>query len=109
MSDNKKQKPQQNQINIEVSEEIAQGIYSNLAVISHSSSEFVVDFIRMMPGAKKAQVKSRVILNPENAKRLFMALKDNLSKYESMLGEIKMHNTAPPAFPMNFGGPTAQA
>ncbi len=104
MVDNK-----QNQLNIEISEEIAQGTYTNLAVISHSSSEFVVDFIRMMPGTPKAQVKSRMIINPENAKRLLLALNDNVVKYEANYGEIKLYNVAPPVIPMNFGGPTAQA
>ena len=75
-----------NQLNIELSEEIAQGIYSNLAVISHSSSEFIVDFIRLMPGVPKAKVQSRIILTPEHAKRLLSALQDNLAKYESQFG-----------------------
>jgi hypothetical protein len=85
--DEKKQKQQQ--LNIELSEEIAQGVYSNLAVITHSSSEFVVDFVRIMPGIPKANVKSRVILTPEHAKRLLHALQDNLSKYEAVHGPIK--------------------
>ena len=85
--DDKKSKSQQ--LNIELSEEVAQGIYSNLAVITHSSSEFVVDFVRIMPGIPKANVKSRVILTPEHAKRLLMALQDNVKKYESMHGPIK--------------------
>ncbi|MGM0619595.1 MAG: DUF3467 domain-containing protein, partial [Bacteroidota bacterium] len=80
--DEKKQKQQQ--LNIELSEEVAQGIYSNLAVITHSSSEFVVDFVRIMPGVPKANVKSRVILTPEHAKRLLMALQDNIKKFESL-------------------------
>ena len=70
MADQKKP----NQINIELSEEVAQGVYSNLAVITHSSSEFVLDFVRIMPGVPKAKVKSRVILTPEHAKRLLLAL-----------------------------------
>ena len=98
------------QINIELKEDIAQGIYSNLAVITHSSSEFVIDFIRVMPGVPKAEVKSRIILTPEHVKRLLMALKDNISKYESVHGEIKkVEGTGTPLIPMNFGGPTAQA
>lgn len=107
--DDKKQKPQQ--LNIELSEEIAQGIYSNLAVITHSSSEFVVDFVRIMPGIPKANVKSRVILTPEHAKRLLMALEDNLKKYESIHGAIKnvKQGSGPMMPPMSFGGPTAQA
>ena len=79
-----------NQINIELSEEVAQGTYANLAIITHSSSEFVLDFIRVMPGVPKAQVKSRVVLTPEHAKRLLLALEDNIRKYESLNGSIKM-------------------
>lgn len=99
-----------NQININLSEDVAQGIYSNLAVINHSSSEFILDFIRVMPGVHKADVKSRVILTPEHAKRFLNALKDNLQKYEEMYGEIKVDKKGKgPDIPMNFGGPTAQA
>lgn len=107
--EDKKNKPQQ--INIELSEEVAQGIYSNLAVITHSSSEFVVDFVRIMPGIPKANVKSRVILTPEHAKRLLMALQDNVQKYEAMHGPIKnvKPGSEPVMPPMNFGGPAAQA
>jgi hypothetical protein len=98
------------QINIELKEDIAQGIYSNLAVITHSSSEFVIDFIRVMPGVPKAEVKSRIILTPEHVKRLYLALKDNISKYESVHGEIKkVEGSGTPLVPLNFGGPTAQA
>jgi uncharacterized protein (DUF1778 family) len=99
----------QNQINIELSEEIAQGIYSNLAIITHSASEFVVDFIRMMPGIPKAQVKSRIILTPEHAKRLLAALQDNVAKFESVHGTIKDIMGSAPMAPFIFGGPTAQA
>ena len=98
-----------NQINIELNEDVAQGIYSNLAVITHSSSEFVIDFIRIMPGIPKAKVKSRVILTPEHAKRLMMALKDNIAKFESIIGEIKNIESSGSPIPMNFGGPSAQA
>ena len=98
-----------NQINIELDEEVAQGTYSNLAIITHSSSEFVIDFVRIMPGVPKAKVKSRVVLTPEHAKRLMMALKDNVTKFESMHGEIKNVDGKPPVMPMNFGGPAAQA
>lgn len=97
-----------NQLNIELSEEIAEGIYSNLAIITHSNSEFVVDFVKMMPGIPKAKVKSRVILTPQHAKRLMKALKDNISKFEQVHGAIKDTDT-PNSFPLNFGGPTAQA
>jgi len=108
MEEEKKQ--QANQINIELKEDVAQGVYSNLAVITHSSSEFVVDFIRVMPGIPKADVKSRIILTPEHAKRLMLALQDNIAKYESMHGPIKkVEGAGTPPIPMNFGGPTAQA
>ena len=99
----------QNQINIELNEETAQGIYSNLAIITHSSSEFIVDFVRIMPGIPKAQVKSRIILTPEHAKRLVAALQDNIDKYEAAHGIIKDVTGAAPIAPLIFGGPTAQA
>ena len=98
----------QNQINIELSEEIAEGVYSNLAMIAHSNSEFVIDFIRLMPGVPKAKVKSRVIITPEHAKRLLTALKDNVKKYEEVFGVIKQSEDLP-KFPMNFGGPVGEA
>ena len=81
---------QQGNIQIELNDEVAQGIYSNLAIIAHSSSEFVIDFVRMMPGVPKAKVQSRIILTPEHAKRLMLALSDNIKKYESQNGEIKL-------------------
>ena len=108
MDDNKN--AGKNQINIELKEDVAQGIYSNLAVITHSTSEFVIDFVRIMPGMPKANVQSRIILTPEHAKRLMLALKDNISKYESVHGPIKdIEGGGGPQIPMNFGGPTAQA
>jgi hypothetical protein len=100
--------PPQNQINIELSEEIAEGVYSNLAMIAHSNSEFVIDFIRLMPGVPKAKVKSRIVITPEHAKRLLTALKDNISKYEANFGAIKQTNDLP-TFPMNFGGTMGEA
>ena len=96
------------QLNIELSEEIAEGIYSNLAIITNSNSEFVLDFIKVMPGVPKAKVKSRVLLTPQHAKRLLAALKDNIAKFEATNGPIKVDGQTA-AFPMNFGGPTAQA
>jgi hypothetical protein len=84
---------QNNNIQIELTEDIAQGIYSNLAVIAHSSSEFVVDFVRLMPGVAKAKVQSRIILTPEHAKRLMIAMIENVKKYESQHGEIKLPQT----------------
>lgn len=96
-----------NQINIELSEEVADGTYSNLAIITHSNSEFVIDFVKVMPGVPKAKVKSRIILTPQHAKRLLSALSDNVSKFEAVNGAIKQ--TEAMGIPMNFGGPTAQA
>ena len=99
---------QPGQLSIELSEEVADGVYSNLAIITHSTAEFVVDFIKVMPGVPKAKVKSRVVLTPEHAKRFMKALQDNVAKYEAENGQIK-HTEGPPPLPMNFGGPTAQA
>jgi hypothetical protein len=96
------------QLNIELSEEIAEGVYSNLAIITHSNSEFVLDFIRVMPGVPKAKVKSRIVITPEHAKRLLTALEDNLEKFEAMHGRIKTQPDSP-GFPMNFGGTMGQA
>jgi hypothetical protein len=94
------------QLNIELSEEVADGIYSNLAIITHSNSEFVIDFVKVLPGVPKAKVKSRIILTPQHAKRLLQALGENIAKYESLHGTIKQTDAG---LPMNFGGPTAQA
>jgi hypothetical protein len=98
----------ENQLNIELSEEIADGIYSNLAIITHSNSEFVIDFVKIMPGVPKAKVKSRILLTPQHAKRLMNALADNISKFEQVHGTIKQ-TEGHGGIPMNFGGPTAQA
>ncbi len=97
------------QINIELSEEMAEGTYANLAIITHSNAEFVLDFVRLMPGVPKAQVKSRIILTPPHAKRLLHALADNIEKFEQVFGEIDMNDQGQGGIPMNFGGPTAQA
>ncbi len=98
------------QVKIELNQEVAQGIYSNLAIISHSPSEFVIDFARVMPGVPKASVKSRVVLTPEHAKRLLMALEDNVNKYEKQHGPIKVSGPGNPMVPpMSFGGPAAEA
>ena len=107
MAEEKKAK-NANQLNIELSEETAEGIYANLAMIAHSSSEFVIDFIRLMPGVQKAKVKSRIVITPEHAKRLLIALQDNVNKYESTFGNIKQAEEAP-KFPMNFGGTVGEA
>lgn len=103
MEDNNQNQPH---LDIELSEEVAEGIYSNLAIITHSQAEFVIDFIKIMPGVPKAKVKSRVLLTPQHAKRLAKALADNIQKYEAVNGKIK---DVEMALPLNFGGPTAQA
>jgi hypothetical protein len=102
--DNKK--PKQGQINIELDEKVAEGIYSNLAIINHSVSEFVIDFVTIMPGTPKSKVKSRIILTPQHAKRLLKALGENISRFENSHGEIKEYEQPP--IPLNFG-PTGQA
>jgi hypothetical protein len=104
MSNQEKQK--QGQINIELDEKTAEGTYANLAIINHSISEFVVDFISIMPGSPKAKVKSRIILTPQHAKRFFKALGDNIGKFEKTHGEIK--DFEQPPIPLNFG-PTGEA
>jgi Protein of unknown function (DUF3467) len=101
------QPDQPNSINIEISEEIAEGTYTNLAIITHSHAEFVVDFVNVMPGTPKSKVKSRIILTPQHAKRLMKALTENVQKFESINGPIKDLEEMP--LPFNFGGPTAQA
>jgi hypothetical protein len=97
---------QEQQINIELDEKTAEGIYSNLAIINHSSSEFVLDFVCMMPGIPKAKVKSRIVLTPQHAKRLIKALAENVHRFEVSHGEIKETEQAP--IPLNFG-PAGQA
>ena len=104
MSD--KNAPKEKQLNIAIDENVADGVYSNLAIINHSTSEFIVDFIRIMPGVPKAKVKSRIILTPQHAKRLTKALADNILKFEKAHGEIKDYEQPP--IPMNFG-PTGEA
>ncbi|MFN3139019.1 MAG: DUF3467 domain-containing protein [Allomuricauda sp.] len=99
-------KKNQKQINIELDEKTAEGTYSNLAIINHSVSEFVVDFISLMPGAPKAKVKSRIILTPQHAKKLLKALNDNVSRFEKTHGTIQDYEQ--PAIPLNFG-PTGEA
>ena len=102
------QKKSSKQINIELPEEIAEGTYSNLAIISHSHSEFVLDFVRLVPNVPKAKVKSRVILTPAHAKRLLHALNENVKKYEKQFGLVEDHE--PPVIPnMSFNSPKAQA
>ena len=96
-----------NKLNIELGEEIAEGIYSNLAIISHSNSEFVIDFIKVMPGMPKAKVKSRILMTPEHAKRLLSALQDNINKFEANHGKVK--DIEAQGIPLSFGGPTGAA
>jgi hypothetical protein len=100
-------KENENQISIELNEEVASGVYSNLAIITHSNAEFVCDFVQMLPGMPKAQVKSRIIMTPQNAKKLMRALIDNVQKYEQNIGHISEEDNPIP--PMNFGPPTTQA
>ncbi|MCQ2317411.1 MAG: DUF3467 domain-containing protein [Bacteroidales bacterium] len=98
MENNKK-----NQLNIDLPETVADGVYSNLAIISHSPTEFVVDFAQIVPAMQKAKVRSRVIMTPQNAKRLFKALADNLKKYEQNFGPIKDVNDTIAPFAMGSG------
>ena len=95
---------QPNQLNIEISEEIAEGTYANLAVITHSHAEFVIDFVNIMPGTPKSRVKSRIIFTPQHAKRFMKALIDNIEKFEAVQGPIKDLDEM--QIPVNFGGPT---
>ncbi|TNE54350.1 MAG: DUF3467 domain-containing protein [Bacteroidetes bacterium] len=102
------EKKGEQQINVELNEEVAGGIYSNLAIITHSNAEFVFDFVQLLPGLPKAPVKSRVIMTPSNAKRVMKALMENIQRYEQQMGPIKDHDM-PGTPPMNFGTPTTQA
>lgn len=104
MSDQENKK--QHKINIELDPEVAEGIYSNLAIINHSATEFVVDFVSIMPGMPKNKVKSRIILTPQHAKRLLKALNDNINRFENKHGAIKDYDQ--PNIPLNFG-PTGEA
>jgi hypothetical protein len=97
----------ENQVNIELSEDMATGVYSNLAIITHSPSEVITDFVQLMPGMPKGKVRSRVIMTPQNAKRFMHALMDNIQKYEQSFGVIEEIEGSVP--PMNFGTPTTQA
>lgn len=106
------QKKPNNQLQIELPEDIAEGLYSNLAIIAHSNSEFVVDFLRIVPNVPKAKVKSRVILTPQHAKRLLRALADNVQKFEAQHGPItegEPNNGGGGGFPPMGFTPTAQA
>lgn len=96
--------PKEGQLQIELRPEVAGGTYANLAILAHSKTEFICDFVAALPGLPKAQVQSRVILAPEHAKRLLFALQDNVSKYEQQFGTI---NLGGPAAPQQQGGGTA--
>ena len=97
-------KPQGKQLQIEVSPEVASGVYVNFALIAHSSSEFIVDLASVMPGFQKATVRSRAIFAPEHAKRLLLALQENIARYEQEFGTIKLPNTQPRTIsPFNMG------
>ena len=98
---------QANQLNIEITEEVAEGQYANLAVITHSHAEFVIDFVNVMPGTPKSKVKSRLIMTPQHTKRFMKALIENISRFEENNGVIQDLEAV--EIPMNFGGPTAQA
>ncbi|MDX1429203.1 MAG: DUF3467 domain-containing protein [Rhodothermales bacterium] len=100
-------KAAQSQLNIELSEEVAEGLYSNLVMIAHSPEEFILDFIRVMPGVPKARVKSRIIVTPQHARRLLNALAENIERYERSHGEIV--ERTPPGQPIQFGGPSGEA
>ncbi|MFT4023729.1 MAG: DUF3467 domain-containing protein [Flavihumibacter sp.] len=99
--------PNNNQLNIEISEEMAEGTYANLAIITHSHAEFVIDFVNVMPGTPKSRVKSRIILTPQHAKRFMKALTENIERFEEANGDIK--DLEEVQMPLNFGGPVAQA
>ena len=97
---------EEQKLNINLTPEMAEGTYANLAIIAHSNSEFVMDFVRMMPGQKNANVQSRVIMTPDNAKKLLFALQENIAKFEQQNGTIKLNGTPAPGstIPMSFGG-----
>lgn len=101
------QQDQQPGINIEITEEVAEGTYANLAIITHSHAEFVIDFVNIMPGTPKSKVKSRIIFTPQHAKRFMKALAENVQRYEAANGQIK--DLEEVQLPFNFGGPAAQA
>lgn len=95
-------------LNIELGEDEAEGTYANLVMIAHSPEEFILDFIRMMPGVKKAKVKSRIIVTPQHAKRILAALEENIERYEEAHGPIAERG-APADQPLPFGGPSGEA
>lgn len=100
----------QQQINVELGEKESEGIYSNLALISHSPAEFVIDFTRMLPGVPKTKVYARIIMTPQHAKSFLKALQENVGKYEKQFGEIKLHGGQPhmPPQPIGFKANAAE-
>lgn len=102
------EKKNQGPMQINIPDELVQGTYSNMAVVSHSSADFVVDFVCIMPGMEHPQLKSRIVMAPEHAKRLMLALNDNVQKYEEAFGGITIHNTQMPAT-ANFTLPKGEA
>ena len=86
------QEEKKHEIQIEIDDQTAQGVYSNLAMIGHSETEFVLDFIFVQPRVNKAKVRSRIITSPAHMKRLLLALEDNIKKYEERFGTIKITN-----------------
>lgn len=111
MADDTKQNDQANQLIFEVSPEMLEGAYVNLAVITHNFSEFILDFGQVVPNSNKVRVKSRVVLNPGNAKRLMNALAENIKKFEAQFGPIRdVNNVDRPGFPpMSFTMPSGEA
>ena len=93
-----------NKLDIEIPHDVAKGSYSNLAIITHSHSEFILDFATMLPGLPKASVSNRLIMTPEHAKRLLMALQDNIQKYDSQFGTISFGRNGGDTFPMGGFG-----
>lgn len=98
----------QQQINIELTPEQAEGIYSNLALITHSPAEFVFDFTRILPGVPKSKVYARIIMTPQHAKGLLKALQENIGRYEKQFGEIKLHGSPLGERPIGFQAPNVQ-
>ncbi|MEM1269099.1 MAG: DUF3467 domain-containing protein [Bacteroidota bacterium] len=104
MSEQPEQKPQQPQLQIQIDDETAEGVYANLAMIVHGPDEFVLDFIRVLPGTPKARVRSRILITPQHARRLLLALEDNIRKYENSFGPIEERAPQPTiAFPVPSG------
>ena len=94
--------PQGMEMNLELPQDVAEGTYVNLAIIAHSSAEFIIDFARIVPGVPNPKVKHRIILAPEHAKRLLLALQDNISKYEKTFGPIELKTPNLPTNPPNL-------